>query len=421
MSSDVQRHGHAAELAAALADARRHTLALFDALEAVLPRGMAVRYAPELNPPRWELGHVAWFEEFWLGRHPERLSGPDARPDSPRGASVLAQADARYDSSSVAHPRRWHLDLPDAATLRRDVARVRERTLALLADWPAGDDPDRSLYLPRLVLAHEDMHVEAAVYMAQSLGLPVGETVRRLFGATGPGAAPADPQAPATLDCPGGPVHLGTGPAADQGFAFDNERGEQAEILAPFQIDSAPVTWARVLPFIEDEGYERRDLWTPEGWQWRQRAATLGSVGPASRPRHLGRDDGVWRVARFGQWEDLDPQAPAVHLTRHEAQAWCRWAGRRLPTEGEWMHAATHGGDAFAWGQVWEWTASPFEPFTGFRPHAYRDYSAPWFDGRPVLKGAGFATSPRLRDLRYRNFFPADRNDVHTGFRSCPA
>jgi iron(II)-dependent oxidoreductase len=419
--SAVQRHGDGAALAQALGEARDRTLAMFDAWAAVLPPDLEIRYAPELNPPRWELGHIAWFEEFWLSRHPERFKGPQARPDSARSASILAGGDAFYDSSHVAHARRWHLDLPGVAPLKRDAARIRERTLALLADLPRDDDPDRVLYLPRWVLAHEDMHAEAAVYMAQSLALPVGPAVRQLTGATGPAQAPADPEGRETLECPAATVTLGQAPGTLQGFAFDNELGTLEVDVPALSIDRAPVTWGRYLPFIEDGGYDRKELWTPAGWAWRQRAATLGVVAPMSRPRHLGREDGAWCVARFGQWEPLDPEAPAVHLTCHEAEAWCRWAGRRLPTEAEWVHAARQGGDAFAWGQVWEWTASRFEPFPGFEPHAYRDYSAPWFDGRPVLRGASFATAPRLRDLRYRNYFPAERNDIHAGFRSCAA
>ena len=115
----------------------------------------------------------------------------------------------------------------------------------------------------------------------------------------------------------------------------------------------------------------------------------------------------------------LDAREAASHLTLHEAEAWCRWAGRRLPTEAEWECAACSAPDAFRWGDVWEWTGSQFEPFPGFEPHPYRDYSAPWFDGRPVLRGASHCTQPRMRHPRYRNFFTAARNDVPAGFRSC--
>jgi gamma-glutamyl hercynylcysteine S-oxide synthase len=113
-----------------------------------------------------------------------------------------------------------------------------------------------------------------------------------------------------------------------------------------------------------------------------------------------------------------------VHLSWHEAQAWCRWASRRMPAEVEWEAAARQAaatGEPFAWGQVWEWTSSTFAPYPGFVPHPYRDYSRPWFDGRPVLRGASFATAPRLKHASYRNYFTAGRNDLFAGFRTCAA
>lgn len=103
----------------------------------------------------------------------------------------------------------------------------------------------------------------------------------------------------------------------------------------------------------------------------------------------------------------------------HEAEAWCRWAGRRLPTEAVWECAACSAPDDFRWGDVWEWTASRFAPFPGFVPHPDRDYSAPWLDGRRVLRGASTCTQARLRHPRYRNYFPHTRSDVPAGFRTC--
>jgi EgtB-related family protein len=123
-------------------------------------------------------------------------------------------------------------------------------------------------------------------------------------------------------------------------------------------------------------------------------------------------------VRRFGTWLDLVPAAPASNLTCHEAEAWCAWAGRRLPTEEEWEYCATTQPD-MQWGEVWEWTASPFAPYPGFTPHPYRDYSAPWFGSRRVLRGASTATHARMRHPRYRNFFTPERNDILAGFRSC--
>jgi gamma-glutamyl hercynylcysteine S-oxide synthase len=397
---NVQRQGNPAQLQAALGALRERTLALFGALRAALGGELDIAYAEEVNPPLWELGHVGWFEEFWLARNPERRLGARARVEAPRAAPLLPGADALYDSSHVPHTRRWHLDLPDARRTQALLARQRERSLALL---PGGGDDD-ALYLFRLVLAHEAMHHEAGTMIAQGLGLDV----RGALAAHGPAPAPGG-----ALDVPGASLVAG---AAEPGFQFDNELGAHTVEVAGFSIDAAPVAWRAFLPFIAEGGYDQPALWSADGWAWRRRAL------PAGLPRHLARDEAFehgFKRAAFGRWVALELDAPVVHVSAHEAHAWCRWAGRRLPTEHEWTLAARE--PAFAWGQVWEWTASPFAPFPGFEPHAYRDYSAPWFDGRPVLKGGSFATQAFMKHARYRNFFQPHRNDVFAGWRSCAA
>lgn len=396
--AEAARQGNAHTLAAALDALRSHTLRLFDAWRQVLPADMAVRYTPEVNPPRWELGHLAWFEERWIARNPERLRGAAAHPETALAASLLPTADRLYDSSRVAHTTRWHLDLPDAGRTLRYAAQVRERTLALLNRAAHDDD---SLYFFRWALLHEAMHAEAAVYTAQTLALPIAAALLQAGPAAGPGG---------TVLCAGGPLVLG---APTPGFEFDNERGAHALELAPFEIDRSPVTWAAYRNFIEAGGYDEPAHWTAEGWAWRQRHSN-------GRPRHLTLDDGTWQRAAFGHWVVLADDEPVMHLSQHEAQAWCHWAGRRLPSEAEWAWAAQNA-EGLAWGEVWEWTASPFAPFPGFEPHPYRDYSLPWFDGRPVLRGGSFATPAWLKHPRYRNFFPAERNDLFAGFRSCAA
>ena len=401
------RHGTPAALAAALADSRQHTLRLFDAYAAALPRGLEVAYAPELNPPLWELGHIAWFEESWLARNPLRGRWRDAGPHSARGASCLPRADALYDSTQVAHPKRWHLDLPNAQATRHYAEQVRQQTLALLHDTAHDHD---ALYFYRLALAHEDMHGEATVYMAQQLGLAIGPALRAAASAPCALGCSLEGKVPGEVALTGGAFVLGN---PDPGFAFDNELGAHELMLPAFSIDRAPVNWARFLPFIDAGGYDDRRWWSDEGWAWRR-------THSAGRPRYLRHEeDGNWRRASFGQWLALDPALPACHLTLHEAQAWCAYAGRRLPSEAEWELAATTLADGFEWGQVWEWTASAFAPYPGFTAHPYHDYSLPWFDGRPVLRGASFATAPRMKSARYRNYFPAARHDIFAGFRSC--
>ncbi len=391
------RCGGADALAAALAASRRDTLTTFAAYERALP-GLVVPLSPELNPPLWELGHVGWFQEYWLARNPLRDRGAAAYPDAPRRAPIRADADALYNSSRVPHDTRWTLPLPDTDRTRADLAAQLEATLVLLR--AAGDGAD-ALYFFRLALLHEDMHHEAALYMAQHLGIAIDD----------PRWQPvALPQPPAPLEF--GPGQWMLGSDAASGFAFDNELRAHPVDLGATVIDAQVVRWAEYLPFVDCGAYAEDRWWSAAGRRWR-------AAQPAAAPRYLRRAGGAWQQWRHGRWKALDLAEAACHLSYHEARAWCRWAGRRLPDEAEWERAAVERPGEFRWGEVWEWTATAFAPYPGFEPHPYRDYSAPWFDGRPVLRGASHLTQPRMRHPRYRNFFPVHRNDVPAGFRSC--
>jgi EgtB-related family protein len=225
------------------------------------------------------------------------------------------------------------------------------------------------------------MHAEAAVYMAESLGIAVPAAVWR--------DVPALSGSPKALRLPAQRWKAGwSGP----GFAFDNELQPLTIELQDFEIDAEPLSWARFAEFADAGGYRRREYWGDAGWTW------LQSHGVPDRAR--------------------TEAGPATHIAAFEAEAWCRWAGRRLPSEFEWECAALSQ-PAFAWGHAWEWTSSPFEPFAGFAPHPYREYSQPWFGTRRVLKGACPATSSSLAHPRYRNFFEPQRADIFAGFRSC--
>jgi gamma-glutamyl hercynylcysteine S-oxide synthase len=402
----LRRAGPAA-LAAALRESRQDTLATFAAYEAALP-GLQVPLHPALNPPLWELGHIGWFQEFWIARNGQRGHGARADPDAPRPAPARPDADALYHSSLVPHDSRWSLPLPSAQATRDDLAAQLGQTLALL-DGHGGDGDaatDDALYFHRLVLLHEDMHHEAALYMAQALGIAIDDPrwqPRALAKAHSP------------LHFDAGAWRLGSGGEGEGdggGFAFDNELGAHELALGPTAIDARVQRWADFLPFVEAGGYAEARWWSDAGRAWL--AATR-----QQHPRYLRRDGAHWQQQRWGRWLPLDMALAACHLSCFEAEAWCAWAGRRLPTEAEWERAALTRPEAFDWGQVWEWTASVFAPYPGFVAHPYRDYSQPWFGSRPVLRGAAFGTQPRLRHARYRNFFAAGRNDIFAGFRSC--
>lgn len=392
------RRANATEVADALTASRNDTLATFNAILRLLP-SLEVQYHPWLNPPLWEAGHIGWFQEYWTTRNSALGYGPAADPNAVRRASLRANADTLYNSSLVPHASRWTLPLPSVSETLSDLAQQLDATLAALARANASDD---SLYFFRLALFHEDMHHEAALYMGQALGLP-------LLDAPGDRGVQLREGARREITVPAMSHPIGWTGA---GFAFDNEQPAFQKALPAFVIDGDAVTWADFVPFIEAGGYRDEPLWTEAGWRWVNEHAVR-------QPRYLSKVDGAWFTDFFGRRVQLDRREPACHLTCHEARAWCRWAGRRLPTEFEWEAAASHAPGTFTCGSVWEWTDSPFAPYAGFIAHPYRDYSAPWFDGRPVLRGGSWATQARMKHHRYRNFFPAERNDIIAGFRSC--
>jgi ergothioneine biosynthesis protein EgtB len=390
------RQADARWLAAALQASRDDTLATFALLERSL-EPLTVPQRETLNPPLWELGHIGWFQAFWIGRNPLRFAGFAADPHVSRQPGVRWNADALYDSSQVAHDTRWSLPLPDAAATRVDLSEQLEATLAWLRE---ADGSAAALYFFRLALFHEDMHHEAALYMAQSLGVAVADARWQ---------ASAMLNACRPLPFEAGSWTLGSSCTA---FAFDNELASHAVPLPASCIDSQVTRWAEFLAFVEAGGYSQPRWWSEAGATWLASEQLLA-------PRYLRRDGFNWLQWRHGSWQALDLNLPACHLSAHEAEAWCRWAGRRLPTEVEWERAAVERPDDFEWGQVWEWTASSFLPYPDFVAHPYRDYSAPWFGNRRVLRGGSFMTQPRMRHPRYRNFFMTHRNDVAAGFRSC--
>lgn len=396
-------------LSLALMDARNHTLHLFGqyqkALEGV---GFVVPQLATINPPLWELGHVGWFQEFWIGRNMQRALGTRCAPDHTRLASIEPNADSWWDSSRVPHDTRWALPLPDAGGCRAYLLDTLESTLDLLEK--AGDEDD-ALYFYRLCLFHEDMHAEALAYGAQTLGLLLDKPLVAAFT-----PAPLAPQGPVLV--PATVWQMGS--PAGGGFAFDNEKAVHAISVPEFEIDAQPVTWAQFVEFVDDGGYDRQELWHPGGWLWLQAlAAGEGRRGPRY-VEEIGVASGAVMQTRFGQPMRLAGNQPVMHVSWWEADAWCRWAGRRLPAEVEWEVAAhTAARRGFRWGDVWEWMGTTFRPYPGFVPDPYRDYSEPWFGSHKVLRGASFATRARMKSPRFRNFYLPERDDIFCGFRSC--
>lgn len=394
LSNDSFRHASAQQLAQALTAARRHTLALFDCYaEAGYDLASRVPQVPEITPPLWQLGNIAWFAEWFILRE-----APSSHPADAVYNGLLTRGDDLFDANMVAHRARWNLELPGTGAVRMYAHEVLDRVLDKLSRVA---NLDSTLYPYRLALAHEDQCGEAMLAGLQWLGVAAPAIVP---------ASSAMPSNGGEIVFPGGTIELGSRRGA--GFAFDNECPPQACYVPPFVIDSAPVTNARFAEFVADGGYQNRQFWSAAGSAWLMRQER-------SSPLYWQRDAMQWRTQRFGQPAMLAPQEAVRHVNLYEAQAYCAWIGRRLATEAEWEYAAASGHPLFHWGQVWEWTATPFEPYPGFVPDAWREYSAPYFMHHQVLRGASFATPPRLVSPRMRAFQAPERGAGFTGLRTC--
>ena len=416
-------------------DARQRT---FDLVSDLSNKQIMGLYLSIVNPLLWEIGHVAWFQEKWVLREVCRQ-----RP-------IREDADELWDSIAIAHQNRWHLPLPTREQTLDYLREVRDRVIEQLE----GENPSSKLcYFVRYSVHHEDMHNEAFTYTRQTLayaspqfsGLDICHQEP-----DGGGSLPGD------VMIPGRTFVLGA--TLDQPFVFDNEKWGHSIEIQPFSIARATVTQAEFAVFVEEDGYHRQEFWRQEGWKWRE---AENVVHPVYWKKN---GSGSWLRRHFDQWYSLEPDLPIIHVNWYEADAYCRWAKRRLPTEAEWEMAASanpvdwdqpkrlfpwgsesphfsrantdwltmgcidvgalpDGDSAFGCrqmiGNVWEWTSSVFLPYPGFEVDSYKEYSEPWFETRKVLRGGCWVTRSRMLRNTWRNFYTPDRRDVLAGFRTC--
>jgi len=422
---------------AALAEARERTLAL---VAPVSEANLNSQHHPLMSPLVWDLGHIAAFEDLWLCQRAGGL------------APLRDDLSEVYDAAET--PRAQRSEIP---YLRRNealvyMAHVRERALEVLenADLSPGvsriDDPAVSLnadgFVWEMLVQHEHQHNETMLQTLQLVGPDVYSPPRRGLPERKPEAGPL------TVHVPDGPFAMGD---PGLGFAYDNERPRHEVHVPGFHIDRTPVTNGAYLEFVQDGGYANEELWSSEGWRWR-------TGEQIERPLYW---DAEGNERRFELVMPVEAEMPVMHVSFYEAEAFARWRGARLPTEAEWEKAAVFDPASGSvrrqpWGEevasparanvdqmafgpapvgslpegaspcgalgmigdAWEWTASGFEPYPGFSPFPYREYSEVFFGGPyRALRGGSWATRPSVARATFRNWDHPERRQVFTGFR----
>lgn len=420
---------------AALERSRSRLLGLI----APLPEAVLVRQHSELmSPPVWDLAHVANYEEQWLLRA--------------LGAEAITggRLDAVYDA--FRHPRKTRSELPllTVSETLTYLGAVRERALRHLealgsSAVEAGNPLLAEGFVYGMVAQHEQQHVEtllATLQLAEDIGIEPP-----------PGKSPPSVriQGPSEVRVPAGAFEMGS----SEPWAYDNERPRHAVELDAFFIDRFPVTNGEFQRFIDAGGYAERSLWSEAGWDYR-------STAGLESPLFWRRGASGWERRRFSRWEPVPFDEPVCHLCWYEAEAYARWRGGRLPTEAEWEKAASWSptGEARRWpwgneppdsghanlwpaggqpfavgtcpagasacgaeqliGDVWEWTASDFRPYPGFRAFPYREYSEVFFGSEyKVLRGGAWTVAPDVMRNTFRNWDYPIRRQIFAGFRCC--
>ncbi|MDH4393675.1 MAG: SUMF1/EgtB/PvdO family nonheme iron enzyme [Aquabacterium sp.] len=394
--AQAMRHAPASLLQLALMDARNRTLGWLSAFD-----GLQFSTSFDgFDPPWWLAGQAGWYQEFWVARHVQRGRGESADPGGLRLASLHRQADAWFDPAAGNRAARWRQPGPGAEVLRQYLADTLDTTLDLLEKSGASDDA--ALHVFRQALHHEDRLGEQLAALVQALDL-APERHQPLLDR---GLWPAMPTRPRRdpLVLGGQRLMLGAVPG---GFVPDGERWAHEVQVPEFEIDVQPVCWSQFAEFVDDGGYDDRRWWSAAGWDQLQASGRRA-------PLYVEQVSSGVLARRSGRLQRLPGAQAVLHVHAHEAEAWCRWAGRRLPSEAEWELAATlAGARGFAWGEVAEWVAGSARAYPG-GPAWPGDVAA-----NRVQRGASAWGSARLRYPRARQAVPAGRDEGFVGFRSC--
>ena len=377
----------ASVLAAELERARVRTEEL---LAPISLEQLSWQVSPLMSPLVWDYAHIGHFEELWLLRNVGGL-GP-----------MRAEHDDVYDAFAHERSERGELPILPPEAARAYVAAVREAVLELLGrfDWDTGDPLHAGGFVVGMVLQHELQHTET---MTQTLQL----------GAM-PGLSPARPPevtADGELLVDAGPFTLGAGSA--EPWAYDNEHPAHEESQPAFRIDRGLVTNRDFRTFVGEGGYADEALWSAQGWAWRE-------ADGAEAPLFWERDGERWLRRRFDQVEPIPEDEPVQHISWFEADAYARWAGKRLPTELEWEKAARSRADELEHlqGAVWQWTGSHFTAYPGFEAFPYPEYSEVFFgDEHRVLRGGSWVTDPVVARVTFRNWDYPQRRQIFSGIR----
>jgi gamma-glutamyl hercynylcysteine S-oxide synthase len=424
-------------IASELQEARSRTFLL---LAPLTDDDLRAQHDPLMSPILWDVGHIAHFEELWLTRN---LDGPIEFVEMP----------GLYNPFEHPRSQRGTLPLPGIVRCREVMEEIRQRVLNRLArvDFDSSNSLLRDGYVYRMVLQHEYQHNETILQTLQlKLGTPYSPVERYPSPSIHPSSTVRTVPGEMTR-FPGALVEIGTD---DRSAAYDNERGRHVVRLDPFWIDVSPVTNAQYQRFIAAHGYTRREYWSEAGWNWLQQSGVRA-------PKYWSDVAGAWITRRMDQSGPIDPLHPVCHVCYYEAEAFARFAGKRLPTELEWEAAASWDPDtgtkrSYPWGEdpatkdlanvdqltfgtkpvgsyrsnispigcygmigdVWEWTSSDFRPYPGFDSFPYREYSEAFFGSEyKVLRGGSWATRPGAIRNTFRNWDYPVRRQIFSGFR----